>query len=716
MKKSRLMNLLILIFSLTVAVLPVVSQAKDLAEDEKLSLITRLTAKIISSNHYRQHPLNNQISSQIFDEYFKFLDPAKMYFTQEDIKSFEKYRFYLDDLVQAGNNEFAFNVYDLYVKRLAMYRQYCEKKLADGFDFTQDDSFVIDRAKVPRPANMQEIHDVWNKKLKNDLLYFRLMKRSMAEDSKAGKEVKKELKDAKKGSAAVLDNRSPEEKIKRRLRDIANEVEQKDKNDILAIFLTCMAQTYGPHSSYFSPRDEEDFNIHMKLSLFGIGAVLTSDDGYTKIVKIVPGGPAAKDGRLNEEDKIIAVAQESSDPVDIIDMSLSNVVKIIRGPQSSKVTLTVLSGKKGASTIPQNITLVRDKVELKSSEASGFIKAVKHGDGTAGKVGIITLPNFYMDFEGAQNGDADYKSSTRDVKKILDGFNKENIDGLIVDLRSNGGGSLAEAITLSGLFVEKGPIVQVRQSNRDVSVKYDPDQEIHYKGPMIVLVNKLTSSAAEIFAGAMKDYKRAVIIGDSRTYGKGTVLDVVALKRLLNYVNQDFPAGSIKYESAVFYRVNGSSTQQLGVTPDIIFPSITEYMKAGELFNDNHLPWDAIKELPHDIYDKNMEKDLPELKKNSAVRVKNDVKYKLLKENIDLFNKYKDRTTVSLNEEKRWTEYLKEKKVFDEQEKLLPQEERSDSKKDKPEETDFLIDESINILYDYIKSSGKVIAVAQRAA
>ncbi len=713
MKKNRLMNLLILIFSLTIAVLPALSQAKELSEDEKLSLITRLTANIISHNHYRQHPLDNQISSQIFDEYFKFLDPAKMYFTQEDIKSFEKYRFYLDDLVQAGNNEFAFNVYELYVKRLSMYRQYCEKKLAEGFDFTHDDSFMIDRTKVPRPANIQELHEVWNKKLKNDLLYFRLMKRSMAEESKAGKDAKKEIKDTAKN----LDTHSPEEKIKRRLRDIANEVEQKDKNDILGIFLTCLAQTYGPHSSYFSPRDEEDFNIHMKLSLCGIGAVLTSDDGYTKIVKIVPGGPAAKDGRLNEEDKIIAVAQEGADPVDIIDMSLSNVVKIIRGPQNSKVTLTVLSGKKGGSSIPQNIILMRDIVELKSGEASGFIKAVKHSDGTAGKVGIVTLPSFYMDFEGAQNGEANYRSSTRDVSKILDGFNKEDIDGLIVDVRSNGGGSLAEAISLSGLFIEKGPIVQVRQSNRiDVSVKYDTDPEIHYRGPMIVLVNKLTSSAAEIFAGAMKDYKRAIIIGDSRTYGKGTVLDVVALKKLLNYVNQDFPAGSLKYESAVFYRINGSSTQQLGVTPDIIFPSITEYMKVGELFNENHLPWDAIIELPHDVYDKNLEKELPDLKKNSAVRIKNDVKYKQLKENIDLFNKYKDRTTVSLNEEKRWAEYLKEKSVLEEQEKLLPQEEKSDSKKEKQEETDFLIDESINILYDYIKYSGKIIAVAQKAA
>ncbi|MHB9138114.1 MAG: carboxy terminal-processing peptidase [Victivallaceae bacterium] len=693
------------------AALPLTGQARELAEDDKLSLITRLTAGIIASNHYRQHPLNNQISSQIFDEYFKYLDPSKMYFTQDDVKSFEKYRFYLDDLIQAGNNEFAFKVYELYVKRLAMYRQYCEKRLSEKFDFTQDESFVIDRTKAPRAANMEELQGIWDKKLKNDLLYFRLMKRAMAEESKTAKDGKS----AKKDNSATWDNHSPEEKIKRRLRDISNEIAQKDKYDILGMFLTCMAQTYGPHSSYLSPREENDFDIAMKLSLFGIGAVLTSDDGYTKVVKIVPGGPAAKDGRLKEEDKIIAVTQEGGEPVDIIDMSLSNVVNIIRGPEKSKVTLSVLSGKKGGSTVPQNITLVRDKVELKSSEASGVIKSVKHNDGTAGKIGVITLPNFYMDFQGAQNGEPEYKSSTRDVKKILDEFNKDNIDGLIVDMRSNGGGSLAEAITLSGLFIEKGPIVQIRQSNRDISTKYDPDTAIHYKGPMIVLINKLTSSAAEIFTGAMKDYRRAIIIGDSRTYGKGTVLDVVQLARPLSIVNQDFPAGSVKFESAVFYRANGSSTQQLGITPDVIFPSITESMKIGEIFSENHLPWDAIKEVPHDIYDKNIEKMLPELQKKSAVRTKNDNKYRALKENIDIFNKYKDRTTVSLNEEKRWIEYDKEKKVFEEQEKLLPQDEKTD-KKDKSEENDFLIDESINILYDYIKSSGKKTSVAQRGA
>lgn len=714
MKNRRPQKLIISLLSMIIAALPVISHAKELAEDEKLSLITRLTSGIIASNHYRQHPLNNQISSQIFDEYFKFLDPAKMYFTQDDVKSFEKYRFYLDDLVQAGNNEFAFKVYDLYVKRLAMYRQYCEEKLAGKFDFTQDDNFVIDRTKASRPANIEELQEIWNKKLKNDLLYFKLMKRAMTEESKSDNS--KDGKSVKKDNAAVWDNHSPEEKIKRRLRDISNEVAQKDKYDILGIFLTCMAQTYGPHSSYLSPREEADFDIAMKLSLFGIGAVLTSDDGYTKIVKIVPGGPAAKDGRLKEEDKIIAVTQESGEPVDVIDMSLSNVVNLIRGPQNSKVTLSVLSGKKGGSTVPQNITLMRDKVELKSSEAKGIVKSIKHSNGTSGKIGIITLPNFYMDFQGAQNGEAEYKSSTRDVKKILDGFNKENIDGLIVDMRSNGGGSLAEAITLSGLFIEKGPIVQIRQSNRDVTAKYDPDTEIHYKGPMIVLINKMTSSAAEIFTGAMKDYKRAIIIGDSRTYGKGTVLDVVQLARPLSIVNQDFPAGSVKFESAVFYRANGSSTQQLGITPDIIFPSITESMKIGEIFSENHLPWDAIKEVPHDIYDKNIDKLLPELQKKSLGRIKNDVKYKVLKENIDLFNKYKDRTTVSLNEEKRWVEYLKEKKVFEEQEKLLPQGEKDDIQKDKTEETDFLIDESINILYDYIKASSKKIAVAQRAA
>lgn len=698
-----------------VLIIPFKSDGREFSEDEKLMMTIKMATKIISINHYRQHPLDNKISSQIFDDFFKFMDPGKIYFTNEDIKSLESYRYALDEELNNGNPEFSLKVYNLYLSRLALYRQYAEEQLSKGFDFTADESMLTDRSKQPRAENIEALHEIWRKKVKNDLLYFRLLKRAMAEDSKLKPEAKDLAKGNKKTSSLDWDNRTPEEKIKLRLRDINNEASQKDKIDIVGLFLTCMALTYGPHSSYLSPRIEEDFDIDMKLSLSGIGAVLSSEDGYTKVVSIVKGGPAAKEGHLNEDDKIIAVAQENALPVDVIDMSLNKVVKMIRGPQSSKVTLSVISGKKGSSSVPYNVTIVRDKVELKNSEASGFIKKVKRSDGSFAKFGVITMPHFYMDFQAAANGEPDFKSSTRDVKKILEGFNKECIDGLIFDMRSNGGGSLQEAITLSGLFIEEGPIVQVRSSNRSVKINNDPDPQVHYTGPMMVLTNKLTSSAAEIFTGAMKDYRRAIIVGDSRTYGKGTVLDVIKLERWLSYVSLSFPAGSVKFESAVFYRVNGASTQQLGIAPDIQIPSITESMKLGELFSENHLPWDAISSIPHTTWDRNIEKFVPELKGNSAARLKNDPKFKVLKEGIELYNKYRDRQTVSLNESKRWAEYLQEKKVIEDQEKLLPKEERSDTRKykdDKNDETDFLIDEGMNILLDYNRLTKKITLAA----
>jgi carboxyl-terminal processing protease len=685
-----------------VVILPIsFSHGKELTEDQRLLIITKLASRLISGSHYRQHALDNKISSQIFDEYFKLLDPNKLYFTQQDIKAFEKYRYYLDDLTQMGNTDFAFEVYKLYLRRLKEYRLYAEAKLKKGFDFNKDEYFSVDRRKLPRAANMDELKDVWRKKLKNDMLYFILMKKAinMPNDEENGKDGKK--KEEKAALKKLWDKRTPQEKILKRLRDIYNEMSQKDKVDILGFYLTCLAQTYGPHSSYFPPKEEEDFDINMKLSLVGIGAVLTSDDGYTKVVRIIPGGPAGRDGRLKPEDRIIAVAQEDGEPVDIIDMSISKVVKLIRGEKGTKVILTVLPGSKGRNAVPVSITLVRDKVELKSSEASGKIRKVKRKDGSVMKVGIITLPRFYLDFQAAFRGDPNFKSSSRDVANILKSFSKEDVDGVIMDLRSNGGGSLREAINLTGLFIRKGPIVQVRQSDRNVSVKYDPDPEIHYSGPLLVMVNKLTSSAAEIFTGAIKDYKRGIVVGDTRTYGKGTVLDVIKLDRLLRYVNQKFPAGTVKFESAVFYRVNGSSTQQLGVVPDIILPSFTEYMEIGELFNDNHLPWDAINQVPHDNYDKDLDRFVREAKRRSADRLKQNPEFKVLKKNIQLFNKYKKRTQISLNEKKRWAEYLEEKKILEANQKFMKNISGNDDGA-KEKDSDFYIDESINILRDYV--------------
>lgn len=708
MKKNIFMRHFAMYFLALAAALycwPLFSQGVkvELSEDDKFSLVTRLTARIIGRNHYRQHPLNDEISSQIFDDFFKRLDPNKTFFTQDDIKEFEPYRYLLDDMIEKGNFEFPFKVYERFVRRMTEYQNYCFEQLARGFDFTRDEEYVTDRRDLPRPINENELREIWRLKLKNELLTFRLMARAQQELDAANKE--------KNESAVAIQMKSPEEKIQSRLKTIYNEVSRKEKFDILGEYLSCVTKTYGPHSGYFSPREEEDFNIGMRLSLEGIGATLSSEDGYTKVVQLVPDGPAAKDGRLQPEDKIIAVAQEGEAPVDVIDMPLNNVVKMVRGKVDTKVTLTVLTKQGGG--VPVNIEITRTKVELKEREAAGRVETMKLPDGREFKIGYITLPRFYIDFKGAFEGQADYKSSTTDVRKILERFKAENVDGVVMDMRFNGGGSLREAITLTGLLIKDGPIVQVRSSNRKVVVNEDPDAEIVYDGPLVVLTSKMTSSAAEIFAGAIKDYKRGILVGDSRTYGKGTVLEVFELRNLLKFINQEFNAGSLTFENAVFYRVNGSSTQQLGVVPDIVLASMTEHMDIGESFNDNHLPWDSIDPVEHDIYDAELDKHLSVLKGKSLERVARSAEFKKLQESIELFKRYKDRKSFSLNEEKRWAEYKKEQRAVEEQEKIYL--EASEQSEKDTAKFDPVADEAARILCDYRQLKEKADAARQTA-
>ena len=710
-RKFKLYQVLLFICALFAGNL--LSSDDRLSEKQELGIITKLASVLIANSHYRQHKLDNKISSKIFDAYFKALDPGKIYFSKEDIKRFEKYRYYLDDLTEMGNTDFAFEVYKFYIERLKTYRHFAEEKLKKGFDFTKDEYIESDRSKVKRCENLKQLKEVWRKRLKSDVLYFRLLKRSMQMDKDNALKVAKKGGKVDKKAAEILEKmwskQTPEEKILRRLRDIYNEMSQKNKISILSYYLTCVAQTYGPHSSYFSPELEEDFNISMKLSLVGIGALLTSDNGYTKIVRVIPGGPAAKDGRLKADDRIIAVTQEEGDPIDIVDMSVTNVVKLIRGKAGTKVTLTILPGAKGHNAIPENIILTREKVKLKNSEASGRIEKIKDESGKTLKIGIINLSRFYLDFEAAMRGDRDFKSSSRDVANILTKFEKEGVDGVVMDLRSNGGGSLREAINLTGLFIDKGPIVQVRNSRRRVSVKYDPDETIHYKGPLLVMTNKLSSSASEIFTGAIKDYNRGIIVGDSRTYGKGTVLNVIKLDRLLRDYN-NFKAGSVKFESEVFYRVNGSSTQELGVKPDIQLPSFTEYMEIGEEFNENHLPWDSIDKVEHKDYGQKVKTFIADIKKRSIQRRLKNPKYKILLQNIKTFNDYKKRKKISLNEKKRWAEYLAEKKMLDANEKYIKQISDDEGDEKKNTKNDLLLDEAVHILADYIflKDSSKI--------
>ena len=656
----------------------------------QLELIGRLTAKALERNHLRKLPQNAMLSARIFDEYIKMLDPGKVYFTKQDIALFSKDRTRLLSLINQGELQVIFSIYRRYLERIGQYRAFVEKNIKEGISFDSNEVYRTNRKEEPYCRNDLELGELWRKRLKNDLLYYRLMQKVMEERAN-DPEVKADLKKR-------WFKKSPEEKVRIRMHDLYNHVAQSDQMDILGIFLTAMAQVYGPHSHYSTPKQEEDFDIQFKLSLTGIGATLTNEDGYVKVVDLVPGGPADKDGRLQPEDRIIAVTQEQGEPVDIIDMSVNNAVKLIRGPAGTRVTLTVLPAAKGASALPEDITILRAKVELKENEASGELRKVKAADGTEKRIGVIKLNNFYMDFEGAARGDANYRSCTRDIRKILQKFQQDKVDAVILDLRSNSGGSLVEAISLSGLFITRGPIVQVVDALNRKDVQFDPDEGIAYGGPLVLLVSKFSASSAEILTGAMKDYRRAVVVGDSRTYGKGTVLSVTDLSRLLRFVSHNLEAGSLTHEMAMFFRVNGDSNQERGIKSDIVLPSFTEVMEVGEKYSENHLPWRKINAAAFDRkgftgYQPLTAELIAQLNESSQQRVKKSGEWKRMQRDIERFKTVRERKDVSLNEKKRLKEYYDEKAATDRMEKIMESGENGKKKTGK----DILLNEALNI-------------------
>ncbi|MBO5923233.1 MAG: carboxy terminal-processing peptidase, partial [Lentisphaeria bacterium] len=533
----------------------------------------------------------------------------------------------------------------------------------------------------------------------------RLMQKVMQERSK-DPEVQAELKKR-------WFKKTPEDKVRSRLHDQYNFAAQVDKMDILGIFLTSMAQVYGPHSHYSTPKQEEDFNIQFKLSLSGIGATLTNEDGYVKIVDLVPGGPADKNGKLKPEDRIIAVTQEKGEPVDIIDMSINNAVKLIRGPAGTKVTLTIHSSEKGSAALPEDITITRGQVELKENAASGKIHTVTAPDKSSKKIGVIKLNNFYMDFEGAAKGLPNYRSCTRDIRAILSDFTAAEVDGVILDLRSNSGGSLPEAISLSGLFITQGPVVQVVDAAKQLEVYNDPDERIAYSGPLVVMVSKFSASSSEILAGAMQDYRRALLVGDSRTYGKGTVLSVTDLTRFLRFFNRKMDAGSLTHEIAMFFRISGESNQAKGITPDIILPSFTEAMEIGEIYNDNYLPWQKISPAEvsmrsytgYRLLTNEMKKQLAS---SSKARLQSDPQLKRLQKEVARFKKIRDRKSVSLNEKQRLKEYYDEKSAADKVE--APMDDSDKTNKKQTAKKDALLQETLRIAAEYstLLNAGKV--------
>lgn len=568
--------------------------------------------------HYLEKPLDDQRSSQIFEKYLEMLDGSRAYFTAQDVAGLEKYRYKLDDALIRGNLEPAFEIFNLYQQRLTERLEYLLLELEAGLetlDFEADEAIEIDRENAPWPADEKALDDLWRKRLKAAALAMKLNGKDLDEI---------------------------DDLLTKRYRNRLKQSTQTKSEDAFQLYVNAFAGTYDPHTQYFSPRTSQNFNINMSLSLEGIGAVLRTEDEYTHVVELVPAGPADKSGDLAPADRIVSVGQGDSGPlIDVVGWRLDDVVELIRGPKASKVRLEIIphSLEDGTTRV---ISITRNTVKLEEQAAQKKLLTLNQG-GQDHRIGIIEIPTFYADFKAIQQGDPNYKSTTRDVRKLLDELRAENIDGLVIDLRNNGGGSLQEADALTGLFIKSGPTVQVKAANRQASIYADTDETVAWEGPMAVLVNRLSASASEIFAGAIQDYGRGIIIG-SQTFGKGTVQTLIPLNR-----------GQLKVTAAKFYRISGESTQHEGVHPDIEFPEVFDTDRIGESSLEDAMPWDRIRAA---MYPKSQQIAplLTDLRTRHDQRVVNDPDFTYLRA-LALKNKQEnDRVYLSLNENVRSAE------------------------------------------------------------
>ena len=699
-------------------------------EEAIAAMVSRYMEKI----HFSKTSIDERISEILFEEYFEKLDPGKYFFLESDISSFEKkYKKNLHLHLKSGNIDFAFEVYNLFLKRVTERYLFVKERIQEDFDFTLNEYYNVDRKDSSFASSETEQNEIWRKRIKNNYLLYLIIEESMNKKDKEGKLTEKELEVKK--DKELFNTKTPKQRVVKLYQSQLKRYKSFTNEDILEKYLSTLTNIFDIHSTYMSPKTIEDFNIQMSLSLQGIGANLTTDDGFIKITRIVPGGPAYKDGRLKSGDRIIAVAQEGKEheELDVIDMPLDKAVRFIRGEKGTTVILTIIDGSKGLGSVPVKIALVRDKVELDESAVHGEIKTTTHkisskSNGVNLKIGVISVPSFYADFKALNNNDKEAKVVTNDVIKELEKMNKENIDGLIIDLRSNGGGSLSEAVNLTGLFFDDGPVVQVSDGieNKTPKVRYDYDGKTYYDGPLVVLVNKFSASASEIFAGAIQDYDRGIIVGDEQTHGKGTVQTILDLKRAFSYNPEykDKEVGVIKLTIQKFYRVTGSSTQKKGVSSDIVFPSYLDVMEVGEQNLDHVLKWDLINEVDgwdneqitinkELMVNNNLFKtNLSKIKERSLNRMKTDENFISLKDRIDKFKIKIDNKNISLNKETRAMEKEESENTIEEQAILIsggnrPIEEIEEDKKadanGKEKPKDLYLIESLNIIGDLIE-------------
>ncbi|MED5238317.1 MAG: carboxy terminal-processing peptidase [Pseudomonadota bacterium] len=565
--------------------------------------------------HYRKLDFNDALSSRVLDQYLKDLDPNRLYFVASDIDEFERYRKVLDDQLKDGELEAGYTIFNRFQSRIEE-RLDAMLEMVNGdlseLTFDGADTVRVDREEADWAKDEAALADIWERQFKNAVLTMRL-------NGTADEDIKTRL------------TRRYESQLKR--------IKQNTPEDVFQVYINALTQTFDPHTTYFTPHNSENFDISMSRSLEGIGAVLQYEDGYTKVVRLVPGGPAAKSGQLKPADRIVGVSQEDASPVPVIGLRLDEVVDQIRGPKGTKVNLEIIPAGTNSEHDTRVISIIRNKVVLEEQAAKKDIIEIQR-EGETRKLGVIEIPAFYLDFAAFHRGDPDYTSTTSDVAKLLVELRKENIDGLVIDLRNNGGGSLLEVNKLVSLFINRGPTVQVRESSGRVSVEADKFPGVLYAGPMAVIVNRYSASASEIFAGAMQDYGRALIVGD-QTYGKGTVQTLLDLNH-----------GKLKMTNAKFYRVSGSSNQNLGIVPDVDMPSLIDKGDVGESSLPNAMPWDEIESANYQRVS-DMVPYLPMLRERHDSRIEKDPEFVYVESLRTLLDHNRNRDELSLNMEQR---------------------------------------------------------------
>ncbi|MGO4876175.1 carboxy terminal-processing peptidase [Pedobacter psychrotolerans] len=687
---------------------PIVDGIANVMPDQQQQLVIKEVVNLIESYNYKKVQVNDSISSLILDKYIKALDQGKNYFLASDIAAFEKYRYTLDDDFKNGDLSGPFYIYNVYAKRLNEYFAYSLAQIKNKYDFNQNDTYVYDREKLPWAPSTAALNDTWKKRVKYELINLNLA-----------------------GSAQDKNVTT----LTKRYQNLKSQIAKNNNQDVFQILMDAFTESIDPHTNYFVPARATEFNEEMSRSFEGIGARLQLENEVVKIAEIIPGGPAFKGKQLTAGDRIIAVAQGNDDFVDIVGWRLDATVSKIKGPKGTKVRLKVIPVGKEMSSKPVIIEMMREKVILEDQSAKKKVKTVTT-NGKNYKIGVISLPAFYADFKAANAGDKNYKSTTRDVRKLVDSLkNIDKVDAIVMDLRGNGGGSLVEAISLTGLFIDRGPVVQVKDLRGKIEVDEDENAGVAWNGPFGVIVDRLSASASEIFAGAIQDYGRGIIMG-SQTYGKGTVQSSIDLNKLVNpgmlqkiagLVTKDktlgtsptstnasdINLGQINLTMAKFYRVAGSSTQHKGVLPDVIFPSLYPMDKIGEDTEPSALPWDVIPSSNFTAV-ANLSAVKAGLMKNSEQRISNSLDFKYLKEDIAELKKRDKEVSVPLNETK-----LKAEREAQEAKSLARQNDlralrglpaiKKGEKITKQDTFDFIEDESLKVMGDFMQQSGNYV-------